>query len=123
MDYIIMLIACLVLSITLCVVFLFKNKVHTNESKIYSILMFSNLAGIILEIGSIYMSNKMLDSTIYDIVMHTYFAYILTFLTIMLFYIYSIYTNEENKNKYRIAQIASFIALTVFPVAYISSTI
>ena len=111
MNYIIMLITCLVLSITLCIVFIFKNKVHTVESKIYSILIYSNLVGIILETSCIYLSNHYIESFSYDIIMHTYFAYILIFLTVLMFYVYSLYATEEKKKRFKILSICSLIVL------------
>ncbi len=111
MSFLIMLLTCLVFSITLSIVFLFKNKVHTEESRVYSMLLFSNLIGIILEIGCIYLSNKYIDSFWYDVVLHSYFVYILVFLTIVLFYTYSLYRTESNKNKYRKTQIVTYFAL------------
>ncbi len=111
MDYLFMLISCLIFSITLGIVFLFKNKVHTEESKIYSIILYSNLIGIILEIGSMYLSNYFLGSIIYSIVMHMYFIYIVFFLMILLFYLYSLYMTEDNKKKYKILKICSSIVL------------
>ena len=111
MDFTVMLITCLVFSITLSIVFLFKNKVHTEESRIYSILLFSNLVGIILEISCKYLSNEYIDSMFYDIILHTYFIYILVFLTMVLFYAYSLYRTESNKDKYRKTQIATYVAL------------
>ena len=113
MNYLIMLITCLVLSVTLCVVFIFKNKVHTEESKIYSLLLYSNLVGIILESACIYLSNHLLGSLLYSITMHLYFIYILFFLTIMMFYIYSLYITEQKKEKYRILKICTLLGFII----------
>lgn len=113
MNFIIMLLTCLVFSLTLSIVFLFKNKVHTEESRVYSMLLFSNLLGIILEIGCIYLSNNYIDSLFYDIVLHSYFVYILIFLTVVLFYAYSLYRTESNKDKYKKTQIATYFVLLI----------
>ena len=113
MDFILMLLTCFVLSITLCVVFLFKNKVHTKESEIYSILVFSNVIGVVLETSCIYLSNRYLDSIIYDVIMHFYLIYIMAFLTILLFYLYSIYLTEETLGKYKVAQKCTLVAFVI----------
>ncbi len=113
MDFKIMLLTCLVFGITLGIVFLFKNKVHTEESKIYSILLYSNILGIILEIGCMYLSEKYLNSMSYSIIMRLYFLYLLFFNTVLLYYVYSLYITEENKSKYKKIQIGTFIVLLI----------
>ena len=108
-----MLITCLAFSITLCIVFLFKNKVHTNESKIYSVLLFSNFIGIIMEIGCIFLSNNFFDSMLYGIILRTYFIYLLFFNTVLLLYVYSLYVNENNKVRYKKIQSGTLLALLI----------
>ena len=119
MNFLIMLVTCFILSLTLCIVFVVKNKVRTEESRIYSILLFANLIGIFLESGCIFFSYKYLSLIIYDIVLHTYFIYILFFLTMLVFYVYSIYITPETKQKYRVFQIITFIVLTISSIAVI----
>lgn len=113
MDFKIMLLTCLVFGITLGIVFLFKNKVHTEESKIYSILLYSNILGIILEIGCMYLSEKYLNSMSYSIIMRLYFLYLLLFNTVLLYYVYSLYITEENKSTYKKIQIGTFVVLLI----------
>ena len=115
MNFLIMLLTCFVFSVTLCIVFLYKNKVHTEETKIYSLLIFSNLIGIILEAITLYLSlNKnYFGSLLYNVVMHLYFGYILFFLTILLFYVYSIYSTKENANRYKKLKLFSSLFLLI----------
>ena len=113
MNYLIMLITCLVFSITLCIVFIFKNKVHTEESRIYSLILYSNLIGIILESSCMYLNNRFYELLVTRVVMHLYFIYIITFLTILLFYVYSLYITNENKSKYKKVQIITLVALLI----------
>lgn len=113
MDFKIMLLTCLVFGITLGIVFLFKNRVHTEESKIYSILLYSNILGIILEIGCMYLSEKYLNSMSYSIIMRLYFLYLLFFNTVLLYYVYSLYITEKNKSKYKKIQIGTFVVLLI----------
>ena len=113
MDLLVMLITCAVFSLTLCIVFIFKNKVHTEESKKYSLLLYLNFLGILLEIGSKYLSNYYLGTLFYNIVMHLYFVYILVFLTMILFYTYSLYRTDQNKKIYKKLEVATYIALMI----------
>ena len=113
MNFFTMLIACFVFSITLCIVFLFKNKVRTDETKKYSMLLYSNLVGIILEISCMYMSYYYLNSIIYNIVLRVYFMYLMFFNTALLFYLYSIYSTEEKKDKYKLYKTCTWVALLV----------
>ncbi len=113
MNFLVMLITCFVFSVTLGIVFIFKNRVRTEESKIYSILLYSNLIGIVLESCCIYLSNYYFESYFYDIIMRIYFTYILFFNTVLLFYVYSLYTTEETKEKYKFAKLCTFTALLI----------
>ena len=112
MYFLVMLVTCFVFSVILCIVFLCKNKVRTDETKIYSAILFSNLIGIILEGSCMYLgNNEYLGTNFYQVLMHSYFIYIIFFITMYIFYVFAIYETEETKDKYNIAKLCAFIAL------------
>lgn len=113
MNFLIMLLACLSFSVTLCIVFGFKNKIHTEETRSYAIALYANLIGIILESTCLFLSEKYFDSLLYSVVMRLYFIYIIVFITQLLFYVYSIYTTEEKKEKYKTIKMWTLIVLLI----------
>ena len=48
----------LILSITLNIMYFIRKHINSNEAKIFSKILFSNLLGLMLELMCIYMSNK-----------------------------------------------------------------
>lgn len=97
MDYLFMLGFCLILCITLIIVFFAKKGIVSGETTIYKALIITNLIGIILEMLSIFFTNRYLNTIVATIIIKFYFVYIITFLTILLFYEYEIYQNDDSK--------------------------
>ena len=112
-SFLIMLMACLAFSVTLCIVFGFKNKIHTEETRSYAMALYTNLVGIILEGACLFLSESYFDSILYSVIMRIYFIYIIVFVTVLLFYLYSIYTTDQNREKYKKIKIWTIVVLVI----------
>ena len=94
MSYLLTLGFCLVLNIALVIVFFSKKSIVSGETTIYKSLIITNLIGIILEMLCIYFTNEYLNDFLTTIIIKFYFAYIITYITILLFFKYEIYKND-----------------------------
>ena len=89
----------LILSITLNIMYFIRKHINSNEAKIFSKILFSNLLGLILELMCIYMSNKFSPTSLPAIIFtRAYLIYLITYLLFMTLYNYVLcYTTEKQK--------------------------
>ena len=86
----------LILSITLNIMYFIRKHINSNEAKIFSKILFSNLLGLMLELMCIYMSNKFSPTSLPAIIFTR--AYLITYLLFMTLYNYVLcYTTEKQK--------------------------
>ena len=89
----------LILSITLNIMYFIRKHINSNEAKIFSKILFSNLLGLMLELMCIYMSNKFSPTSLPAIIFtRAYLIYLITYLLFMTLYNYVLcYTTEKQK--------------------------
>ncbi len=89
----------LILSITLNIMYFIRKHINSNEVKIFSKILFSNLLGLMLELMCIYMSNKFSPTSLPAIIFtRAYLIYLITYLLFMTLYNYVLcYTTEKQK--------------------------
>ena len=89
----------LILSITLNIMYFIRKHINSNETKIFSKILFSNLLGLMLELMCIYMSNKFSPTSLPAIIFtRAYLIYLITYLLFMTLYNYVLcYTTEKQK--------------------------
>ena len=89
----------LILSITLNIMYFIRKHINSNEAKIFSKILFSNLLGLMLELMCIYMSNKFSPTPLPAIIFtRAYLIYLITYLLFMTLYNYVLcYTTEKQK--------------------------
>ena len=89
----------LILSITLNIMYFIRKHINSNEAKIFSKILFSNLLGLMLELMCIYMSNKFSSTSLPAIIFtRAYLIYLITYLLFMTLYNYVLcYTTEKQK--------------------------
>ena len=89
----------LILSITLNIIYFIRKHINSNEAKIFSKILFSNLLGLMLELMCIYMSNKFSPTSLPAIIFtRAYLIYLITYLLFMTLYNYVLcYTTEKQK--------------------------
>ena len=89
----------LILSITLNIMYFIRKHINSNEAKIFSKILFSNLLGLMLELMCIYMSNKFSPTSLPAIIFtRVYLIYLITYLLFMTLYNYVLcYTTEKQK--------------------------
>ena len=115
MNYLFMLGLCFVLNLVLTIIFFAKKSIVSPETKLYKLLIITNLFGIVLEMLSIYYTNYLIDSILTKIFVRLYFIYTVSFITILLFYDYAIYQNKsKNSRLYNVFKKISFISYLVF---------
>jgi len=76
-----------------------RKHINSNEAKIFSKILFSNLLGLMLELMCIYMSNKFSPTSLPAIIFtRAYLIYLITYLLFMTLYNYVLcYTTEKQK--------------------------
>ena len=89
----------LILSITLNIMYFIRKHINSNEVKIFSKILFSNLLGLMLELMCIYMSNKFSPTSLPAIIFtRAYLIYLIAYLLFMTLYNYVLcYTTEKQK--------------------------
>ena len=89
----------LILSITLNIMYFIRKHINSNEAKIFSKILFSNLLWLMLELMCIYMSNKFSPTSLPAIIFtRAYLIYLITYLLFMTLYNYVLcYTTEKQK--------------------------
>ena len=89
----------LILSITLNIMYFIRKHINSNEAKIFSKILFSNLLGLMLELMCIYMSNKFSPTSLPAIIFtRAYLIYLITYLLFITLYNYVLcYTTEKQK--------------------------
>ena len=89
----------LILSITLNIMYFIRKHINSNEAKIFSKILFSNLLGLMLELMCIYMSNKFSPTSLPAIIFtRAYLIYLISYLLFMTLYNYVLcYTTEKQK--------------------------
>ena len=89
----------LILSITLNIMYFIRKHINSNEAKIFSKILFSNLLRLMLELMCIYMSNKFSPTSLPAIIFtRAYLIYLITYLLFMTLYNYVLcYTTEKQK--------------------------
>ena len=89
----------LILSITLNIMYFIRKHINSNEAKLFSKILFSNLLGLMLELMCIYMSNKFSPTSLPAIIFtRAYLIYLITYLLFMTLYNYVLcYTTEKQK--------------------------
>lgn len=89
-------------SATLNIVYFSKKHVNSKETKIFSILLFINLIGLIIEFICSYFGNNFVsDSTPAMFFTRLYLLYLMAYLLYMTLYIYIVcYANDQNKINY-----------------------
>ena len=89
----------LILSITLNIIYFIRRHINSNEAKIFSKILFSNLLGLMLELMCIYMSNRFSPTSLPAIIFtRAYLIYLITYLLFMTLYNYVLcYTTEKQK--------------------------
>ena len=84
-------------SIILNIIYFSKKRLETLENKLFAMIMLSNFIGVLLAISSYFtISNMEKLSLINEIVSKGYIVYLLTWLTLFTFYIFTI----SSKNVY-----------------------
>ena len=99
MNVEILILYALILSITLNIMYFIRKHINSNEAKIFSKILFSNLLGLMLELMCIYMSNKFSPTSLPAIIFtRAYLIYLITYLLFMTLYNYVLcYTTEKQK--------------------------
>ncbi len=110
-------------SIFIIVLFYVKGHIESKETKIYKVLIISNLVGLILELlctyaSSIYDSNRLISILIYK----SYLLYLIVWISTFAYYIFSVTKQNENEIKKKryipivIYYIFMIIILCVLPI-------
>ena len=117
MNYLLMLGICFVLNLVLSFIFFAKKSIVSSETRLYKLLIITNLFGIVLEMLSIYYSNYLIDNILTTIFVRLYFIYIISFNTILLFYDYAIYQSKSKISRlYNVFKKISLISYLVVAV-------
>ncbi len=106
----------IVFSFTLCLIYFIKKHIKTGETQIFSILLVSNLVGLVLELLSFYFSTYYGNLPTTFFVIKLYLGYLMFFLLYMTLYIYTIcYVTCENPriDHYKFLRLISFIIFFV----------
>ena len=111
----------LILSITLNIMYFIRKHINSNEAKIFSKILFSNLLGLMLELMCIYMSNKFSPTSLPAIIFtRAYLIYLITYLLFMTLYNYVLcYTTEKQKKLEHYKKLRN-ISYTIYAVCVVA---
>jgi len=111
----------LILSITLNIMYFIRKHINSNEAKIFSKILFSNLLGLMLELMCIYMSNKFSLTSLPAIIFtRAYLIYLITYLLFMTLYNYVLcYTTEKQKKLEHYKKLRN-ISYTIYAVCVVA---
>lgn len=91
----------LIFSVTLNIVYFSKNHIVSNETKIFSKLLFVNLVGLIIELFCMYISNTFSPNVLPAIIFtRCYLIYLITYLLYMTLYNYVVCYASLKQEKY-----------------------
>ena len=96
------ILSCLLYSSVLTILYFSKTRLKTTDNKVYSILVIINIFGLLLELACCYFT-YMNETTVFNTFMcyfcnRLFIIYMLTWLTVFTFYIFSITHKQKNSN-------------------------
>ena len=110
----------LILSITLNIMYFIRKHINSNEAKIFSKILFSNLLGLMLELMCIYMSNKFSPTSLPAIIFtRAYLIYLITYLLFMTLYNYVLCYPTEKQKKLEHYKKLRNISYTIYAVCVV----
>ena len=110
----------LILSITLNIMYFIRRHINSNEAKIFSKILFSNLIGLMLELMCIYMSNKFSPISLPAIIFtRAYLIYLITYLLFMTLYNYVLCYATEKQKKLEYYKKLRNISYTIYAVCVV----
>lgn len=102
----------LIYSLILLIVFSIKKHIKTRENKIYSLILFTNFIGLILEIlECISISNNI--EWLISISLKLYQVYLLTWVSLLVIYTFTLCSEKEANNRFFLNSIIIIIVLNI----------